>query len=235
MIAMKRIPQILMALLVVFAASASQGQTIKSANTIKRGLPVHLEVVGDDKWDVVSWKVDWPLDFQKGTHYFENGSNFYSAIPCSGVDRIKVGVTVINWESKQFKQLDYSIAIDDPPTKPDDPPEDDDPKDDYTKSPVYMPVLAEVKVIKDKSGAGKAASNFETVAKQIEDGTVRTKIELWNAVSNLNVEALGDLREYWQQVGKTMQFEFGELKVADFKGYAFHLRAVAAAIREGIK
>lgn len=235
---MKRIPQILLLLLVMVATSAAQGQTIKANTEAKRGLPVHLEVEGDGSWDVVSWKVDWPLDFQKGKHYFENGSHFYSAIPCDGVDRIKVGVTVINWDSKIFKQLDYSIDIGDKPTPVDPPPKDpptDPPAEDYTKSPVYAPLLAEVKKIQDKTNAGKAADNFEAVANMVSSGEIETTIGIWRAVANRNVRDLGDARQHWQDIGKLLQDEFADLNPSEFKGYAFHLHAVALAIREGIK
>lgn len=224
-------------LLVVF--SPVFGQKIKGNGAIERGMPVHLTIEGDQDYDIVRWRVTWPLHFEKGKHYFENGKHFYTAIPCKGVDTIRVLVTVVNKDPFDFNQFDYSIEVRGPPVKPDPDPDPDPtepPKEtDFTKSPVYQPVLAAIKDLENKSNASDAAANFETVAKQVENGEVKTLMNVWLNVSRLNIDSLGDLRRYWQATGSVAQDEFKKLNVDDFKEYAFHLRAVAAAIREGVK
>lgn len=119
-----------------------------------------------------------------------------------------------------------SDEADEPEPNPEDP--------DLKKSPLFRLVFEAWDSLESLAARNKTsliADNFESVAKRCEQGSFSELPQVWKALSKSNQDVLGEQTEDWEPVGLAMQSGFADLRLKTIPEHAFHLRAVASALR----
>jgi hypothetical protein len=121
------------------------------------------------------------------------------------------------------------------PDSPSDRPPDIQPDKDWGSSPVFEAASRAMRLVSPDSArklGPRIADNFDFVAQRCRaGGEIKTKTEIWQQLSKLNREALGELSPGWTPFAIETQSAFQALNLADVPSHQFHLRAAALAIR----
>lgn len=105
----------------------------------------------------------------------------------------------------------------------------------WEDSPLFSSVLVawpEIRTDVAKGLSSEVAASFDSIADQIDGGQITHVEQVWTSVGVANREILQVEVSAWEPVGQAIQLQFKQLKLSKIREHAFHLRSVAAAIRQ---
>lgn len=214
------------------AAAQIDALQIRGPREVHPGQLVRLEASlqpNESPFWIVLTPVD--LDYEQT----DGGKRLIFAVGCEPSETITLLLLAQQVDDGRIvtRQIRRTLKVTDPSNPGDEQPEPDQ-QPDWSRSPLYQPVLTARNAISSEAARGQAdlvANNFEMVADLCQSGSISERAKIWSLLSESNQKVLGDQSNEWEPVGVAMQAGFQKLNLAQVKDHVFHLRAIAVALR----